>query len=100
MLQVVEACRLGWFVKFAVRIARYLMPSKEKNMKAENIFKINSSPAPKEWAEIKEIAVARPITGRYEISLQRFIGTDICMWYTRTSFYWNPASDLFIVKKK
>ena len=67
-------------------------------MIAEIVYHISSGPAPKEWEEIKEIKFARPSPIGHEVSLQRFDGTNLCSWYTRSRVTWNPASDIFLVK--
>ncbi len=64
---------------------------------AQNILKTGSHPASKEYSEIPEIKEARPRGVGFETSLQEIDGTNICMWYKRSSVYWNPASDPFIV---
>lgn len=65
-------------------------------LKAANLYQTPDGPAPKEWALIPEVKAAKPKI-KAEISLQRFAGTNICMWYVRRTVYWNPASDPFII---
>lgn len=67
---------------------------------AQNIFKIGSHPAPKEYEDIIEIKESRPKGVGFESSLQELDGTNICMWYKRSSVYWTPASEPFIVTAK
>ncbi len=66
-------------------------------MKAKNIYQLGSSPAPKAWEGLEGIKEAMPQPIGHEVSLQRLDGTNICIWYTRTQVYWNPASEPFIV---
>ena len=70
------------------------------SLKAINLQKEGSEPAPKEWRTIKEIQEAHPKIKDADISLQRFAGTNICCWMVRKrmSAYWNIRSDLFLVK--
>lgn len=69
-------------------------------MKAEEVFKLNSGPAPKEWRDIPCIKEAYPKLRGHEFSLQRFDGTNLCAWYKRSSVYWNPASEIFLVEQE
>ena len=71
---------------------------------AEQVFRLNSSPAPDEWRAIPEIKEARPrikldgtANGTNGISLQRFDDTNLCCWYIRRGVYSNPIGDIFIV---
>jgi hypothetical protein len=67
-------------------------------MKAENILKMCSEPAPKEWAELPEVKAARPSPkGWAEISLQVMDGTTIAIWMGAKNGFWYNASDPFLI---
>lgn len=68
-------------------------------IKAFNIYKCGSSKAPKEWEQIPLIKLAMPSPIGQEISLQRIDGTNLCIWYTRKSVWWNPVGDPFYVEE-
>lgn len=67
----------------------------------------NSSPAPKEWAEIPEIKKVRPIGDSDNVSLQQLEdapelkGRSVCQWWVvnRQGIGWVPASPCFEVKQ-
>ena len=70
-----------------------------EQIKALNIYQISSSPAPKEWQLLPEVAKQKPKSQAMETSLSRLDGTNIVIWYYRTlaSVYWKPYGDLIII---
>lgn len=66
-------------------------------LKAINLYKLSSSPAPDKWKELEEIKKQRPPTGNYEVSLQQLNGTNIAIWEIRKSVLWEPYGEPVLV---
>ena len=66
-------------------------------MKAKTLSGCGSSPAPKSWTEIPEIAAARPARFGVEISLQKIDGLNICVWMIGWGGEWQVFSEYFRV---
>lgn len=69
-------------------------------MKAINLSRQGSSPAPSAWKVIPEIKACRPSPIGQDVSLQLIDGTkNICVWMvSRSGGVWDIASDFFLVK--
>ena len=68
-------------------------------MKVKNLAHFGSSPAPKEWEKLPDIAEQRPKSLLAECSLQKLDGLNLCVWMVRSGVYWTPGSDYFHVRK-
>jgi len=68
-----------------------------EELKAEALINLGSEPAPKEWEKLPCIKEQMPSCIGGEVSLQRFVGTDICAWFVGIGGLWEPQSDYFRV---
>jgi hypothetical protein len=68
-----------------------------EEIKAEALINLGSEPAPKEWEKLPCIKEQMPSCIGGEVSLQRFVGTDICAWFVGIGGLWEPQSDYFRV---
>jgi hypothetical protein len=68
-----------------------------EELKAEALINLGSEPAPKEWEKLPCIKEQMPSCIGGEVSLQRFVGTDICAWFVGIGGLWEPQSEYFRV---